>query len=341
MSVFHVSRITSSRIMKPYPSLKHIIAELLPLHRTIVSDDMDKTLDIIGGYLPDQANYATQTYAPGSKIWTWEVPERYIVHEAYLETEDGKKIVNFADNPLHIISYSLPIDKILTFDELNPHLRYSENFPDALPWEFKYYERDWGFCLTKNAYDALNRDSQYHAVIRVDFARDPELGLRIGHGVIHPEGGRVKSAGEIIVQAHSCHPMQANDDLAGVVSTIEVAKRLAENPLPEGSMSVRFWFGPETIGTIAYLANNEDLIPNLQGGIFMEMTGNKNTLAWHHSRQHMTNTTPPATISTSWTKKCSKAQPTSPKRLSASLPLTTSPKEPFGVPFFSLVMDFG
>ena len=80
--------------------------------------------------------------------------------------------------------------------------------------------------------------------------------------------------------------MQANDDLAGVVSTIELAKRLAENPLPEGSMSVRFWFGPETIGTIAYLANNEDLIPNLQGGIFMEMTGNKNQIAWHHSRQH-------------------------------------------------------
>ncbi|MBT3323208.1 MAG: DUF4910 domain-containing protein [Anaerolineae bacterium] len=272
--------------MKPYPSLKSIIAELLPLHRTIVSDDMDKTLEIIGGYLPDSANYETQVYAPGSKVWTWEVPERYIVHEAYLETEAGECIVDFADNPLHIISYSLPIDKILTFDKLNPHLRYSEKFPDAIPWEFKYYERDWGFCLSKNQFDALDRDARFRAVINVEFARDPELGLRIGHGVIHPEGGRVKSAGEIIIQAHSCHPMQANDDLAGVVSTIELAKRLAENPLPAGSMSVRFWFGPETIGTIAYLANNEDLIPNLQGGIFMEMTGNKNKLAWHHSRQH-------------------------------------------------------
>ena len=271
--------------MKPYSSLKSIIAELLPLHRTIVSDDMDKALEIIGGYLPDEANYELQTYAPGSVAWTWEIPERYIVHQAYLETEAGEKIVDFADNPLHIISYSLPIDKTLTWEELEPHLRYNEKFPNAIPWEFKYYERDWGFCLPKNQFDALDRNTRYHAVIDVEFARDPELGLRIGHGVIHPKGA-ANTAGEIIVQAHSCHPMQANDDLAGVVSTIELAKRLAENPLPEGSMSVRFWFGPETIGTIAYLANNEDQIPSLQGGIFMEMTGNKNKLSWHHSRQH-------------------------------------------------------
>jgi len=51
-------------------------------------------------------------------------------------------------------------------------------------------------------------------------------------------------------------------------------------------MSVRFWFGPETIGTIAYLAHNENLIPNLKAGIFVEMTGNQNSIAWHHSRQH-------------------------------------------------------
>jgi aminopeptidase-like protein len=80
--------------------------------------------------------------------------------------------------------------------------------------------------------------------------------------------------------------MQANDDLSGVVTAIGLTHRLAENPLPPGSMSVRFWFGPETIGTIAYLAHHEDLIPELKGGIFVEMTGNRNKIAWHHTRQH-------------------------------------------------------
>jgi aminopeptidase-like protein len=35
-----------------------------------------------------------------------------------------------------------------------------------------------------------------------------------------------------------------------------------------------------------YLANHEELIPSLKGGMFIEMTGNKNKLAWHHSRQN-------------------------------------------------------
>ncbi|NUQ60665.1 MAG: DUF4910 domain-containing protein [Anaerolineales bacterium] len=217
--------------MKPHPSLKSILAEFFPLHRTLASDGQDKTLEIVGSYMPDSSNYAIETYAPLTPVWTWKVPERYFIHEAYLESEDGERIVDFKDNPLHIVSYSLPIDKVLSFDEL-------------------------------------------------------QRGFKVATAVVHPQGGANPEAGEFLVQAHTCHPMQANDDGAGVVSAIELARRLAENPLPAGSMSVRFWFGPETIGTIAWLAHNESLIPNLRGGIFMEMTGNKNKIAWHHTRQH-------------------------------------------------------
>ena len=102
--------------MKPYSSLKSVLAEFLHLNRTLASDDMDKTYDIIGSYMPESANFTTENYVPFSQAWTWKVPERYVVHEAYLETEDGERIVDFKNNPLHIISYSLPIDKVLTWD---------------------------------------------------------------------------------------------------------------------------------------------------------------------------------------------------------------------------------
>ena len=130
---------------------------------------MDKTLAIIGAHMPEAADYRIENYAPLTQVWTWKVPERYVVHEAYLETKDGERVVNFKDSPLHIISYSLPVDKVLAWDELAPHLRFSEKRPNAIPWEFKYYERDWGFCLTKNQFDKLPRDKKYHAVIRSEF----------------------------------------------------------------------------------------------------------------------------------------------------------------------------
>ncbi len=272
--------------MKPYISLKSILAEFYPLHRTLVSDDQDKTLEIIGSYMPDSSNYTIETYAPLTPVWTWKVPERFVVHEAYLEIENGERIIDFKNNPLHIVSYSLPIDGTFTFDELKSHLYFNEKRPHTIPWVFKYYERVWGFCLSKNDFDKLPRDKKYRAVIKTEFLTASQNGFKIATAVVHPQGGVNPNAGEIVIQAHTCHPMQANDDGAGVVSAIELAKRLTENPLPAGSMSVRFWFGPETIGTIAWLAHNENMIQNFRGSIFMEMTGNKNKIAWHHSRQH-------------------------------------------------------
>ena len=269
---------------KPYPALKSILAEILPLHRTLASDDMDKALHIIGSYMPESANYTVETYASGSQAWTWRVPEKYVVHEAYLEVEN-ERIVDFKNNPLHIISYSLPVDFLLSWDELRPHLRFSEKRPSAIPWEFKFYERDWGFCLPKNQFDLLPRDKKYRAVIRSEFITDPQQGFRVAVGVVHPERGRNPEAGEMIILSHVCHPMQANDDTSGVVTEIELARRLAENPLPPGSMSIRFWYGAETIGTVAYLANHEDLIPCLRGGMFLDSLGNENSLALQRTRQ--------------------------------------------------------
>ncbi len=272
--------------MKPLESLKQVLTELIPLHRTLASDGMDAALDLVGSYFPESAGYTIETYTPLTPVWTWYVPERYIVHAAYLETDNGERIVDFNDNSLHLVSYSLPTDKILTWAELEPHLYYNEKLPHTIPWKFKYYDRDWGFCLPKNQFDTLKRDIKYHAVIQSEFSTSPEPGFKVSTAVVHPQGGPVPGAGEIFIMAHVCHPNQANDDAAGVVTAIEVARRLALKPLPPGSMSIRFWFGPETIGTIAWLAHHEDLIPAIKGGIFIEMTGNNNTLALQHTRQH-------------------------------------------------------
>ena len=52
---------------------------------------MDKTLAIIGGYLPDQANYHTQTYTPGTKMGFAGIaaPQDRANLIAYLQTQGG------------------------------------------------------------------------------------------------------------------------------------------------------------------------------------------------------------------------------------------------------------
>jgi aminopeptidase-like protein len=255
-----------------------LVEGLHPLHRTLASDGTDIALELVGEALPDGVRYEIESYTPGDPAWTWSVPERYVVREAWVETEAGQRIVDFVDSPLHLVSYSTPIYALLSWDELAPHLHVAAHRPEAIPWEFKYYERDWGFCLSKVRFDALDRSVRYRVRIDASFEGGKGNGLRIGTAVIHPSGGSNPDAGEFLVCAHICHPAQSNDDAAGVASAVGVAHRLAASPLAAGSMSVRFLFCPETIGSICFLAHNEELIDRMRGGVFVEMTGNENSL---------------------------------------------------------------
>src|SRR5258708_5719996 len=101
--------------MKPIRSLKEVMAEFVPLHRTLASEGLDQALEIVGSYVPRAAGYQIETYPPLEKVWTWYVPERYAVHAAYLETADGRRVLDFANDPLHLVSYSLPVDKIVSW----------------------------------------------------------------------------------------------------------------------------------------------------------------------------------------------------------------------------------
>lgn len=54
-------------------NLRIVLTEFLNLHRTLASNDMDKTLAIIGSYMPDFANYTIGNYAPLTPVWTWKI----------------------------------------------------------------------------------------------------------------------------------------------------------------------------------------------------------------------------------------------------------------------------
>jgi aminopeptidase-like protein/aminoglycoside N3'-acetyltransferase len=266
-------------------AIKDTVSEIYPLNRALVSDGIDRAFDIIRQRLQASTACTIETYPPTKPVWTWRIPERFIVHEAYIELEDGTRIADVTENPLHLVSYSTAIDKWMDWEELNKHLYYSEKRPHAVPWEFKYYERSWGFCLSKDEYDSLLRDQQFHAVINTSYDISAENGLRTLSATINPIGGKNKQMGEVLVCTHMCHPNMANDDASGVAVAVEMARRFHEKPLPKDSMSIRFLFCPETIGSIAFFSQHEELIPDIKGGIFIEMTGNRNRLALQRSRQ--------------------------------------------------------
>jgi aminopeptidase-like protein len=251
-------------------SMLDLIHELWFLRRDLVSDGFDQALYRLAQEVP----MTIHEYPTGEPCWTWRVPEKWTCHEAYLETLDGKRLIDAADHPLHVVSYSLPFEGIVSREELFAHLYTHPTLPDAIPFVFKYYQRDWGLCCSQQLKDSLT-DAQYRVVIRTTF----EAGtLKVGEVILPGESEQT-----FVLVAHLCHPAMVNDDLTGVVVGLEVMRHLLAQPKPY--YTYRFLIVPETIGSVAYLSHNEALIPKMVGGLFLEMLGNDSPHALQFSFQ--------------------------------------------------------
>jgi aminopeptidase-like protein len=250
--------------------MMELIEDLWFLKREIVSDDFDKALN----RLADEVPMTIYEYPTGSQVWTWKVPEKWTCHEAYLETMDGVRLIDYADHPLHVVSYSLPFEGEVTRDELLEHLHVHPKIPDAIPFVFKYYQRDWGLCATQELRDSL-KDEKYRVDIKTSF---DEGTLKVGEVVVEGESDEC-----FMLAAHLCHPAMVNDDLTGVVVGLDVVRKLLAGGKPK--YTTRLLILPETIGSVAYLSSQESLISKMVGGLFLEMLGNDAPFALQQSMQ--------------------------------------------------------
>ncbi|HEY4718452.1 MAG TPA: DUF4910 domain-containing protein [Anaerolineales bacterium] len=240
-------------------TMLELIEELWFLKRDLVSEGYDRALARLAAELPMTIHEAPS----GAKVWTWTIPEAWTCHEAYLEALDGTRLIDVANHPLHVVSYSLPFEGEVSREELLQHLHVHPHRPDAIPYVFKVYQRDWGLCASQTLRDAL-KDKRYRVVIHTEFTPGT---LKVGEVVVPGERDEC-----FMVATHLDHPAMVNDDLSGVVVGLEAARRLLSGPKPH--YTYRFLFLPETLGSIAYLSQHDYLIPKMLGGLFLEMLGN-------------------------------------------------------------------
>jgi aminopeptidase-like protein/aminoglycoside N3'-acetyltransferase len=243
-------------VLRPDAPANEVLETLWRLPRDIVSDGYDAAIQALAQQLP----MTIHEYPTGTHCWSWLVPEKWTCREAYLETLNGGRLFSYADNPLHVMSYSLPFEGDVTREELFAHLHTHPKLPGAVPFKFKYYERDWGLCCSQRLKDSLV-DERYRVVIRSQFSCST---LKVGE-IVAP--GR--SDETFILCAHLDHPAMVNDDLAGVVVGMEVMRELLKRT--DLRYTYRFLILPETIGSVAWLSHHEDLIPKMKGGLFLEM----------------------------------------------------------------------
>lgn len=84
------------------------------------------------------------------KVFDWKIPPEWNVKEAYVLDKYNKKIIDFKNNNLHLMSYSMPVSKILSRDKLLSKIHSMESLPNAIPYVTSFYKKDWAFCISSN-----------------------------------------------------------------------------------------------------------------------------------------------------------------------------------------------
>ena len=235
--------------------MRDLVKTIWSLERDLVSPGYDLALLRISEMFPEMV---INSYASGGTASTWMIPDRWQIKDACLKDSKGRVIFSYQDHPLHVVRYSLPVDRKVKRSELFNHLH---TLPDAIPYVFKFYDRDWGLCCTQETKESLT-DKHYW----VEIATSEESGS-MNVGELYIEGSRPET---FILTAHLDHPCQANDNLSGVAVALSLAKYLMNK---KTLYSYCIVLGPETIGSIAWLSENRQAIPLMIGGLNFELVG--------------------------------------------------------------------
>ncbi|MBI3466485.1 MAG: DUF4910 domain-containing protein [Planctomycetes bacterium] len=249
--------------------MHELITELYPICRSITGDGFRQTLRHIGRRIELQVHEVPT----GTRVFDWTVPREWSIRDAWVKDAKGERVIDFRESNLHVLNYSVPIRRKMPLSELREHLFSLPSFPDWVPYRTSYYKENWGFCLADRQLQEL-KDGEYEVCIDSDLAEGS-----LTYGECYLPG---KRSDEVLLSCHACHPSLCNDNLSGVALVTRLAEMLSEVPLEH---SYRFLFIPGTIGSITWLALNEENARRVRHGLVVACVGDPGKFHYKRSRQ--------------------------------------------------------
>jgi len=251
-------------------AMYRLIERLYPICRSITGDGVRESLAIVGEHVPLQVHEVPS----GTPVLDWTVPKEWNIRDAYVKDASGRRVIDFRRSNLHVLGYSAPVRRRMSLAELRPHLHTLPDYPDWIPYRTSYYKENWGFCLAHNALRALP-DGEYEVVIDSTLT---DGALTYGELVLPGEQQE-----EFLLSCHVCHPSMCNDNLSGIALATFLATRLAARRARR--YTYRFLFIPGTIGSITWLARNEQSAKRVRHGLVINCVGDGGPFNYKRSRR--------------------------------------------------------
>ncbi len=237
-------------------------------------------------------------FPSGSSHNGWMVPPRWSVRQARV-LRRGRVVFDGARHPLGVAMQSKSFRGELSLAELRKHVVTRPDLPGAYSfhcmWQYRPWAADWALSIPHRVFRTF-RPGRYR--VDLETVREP------GEMLVGVYDHRGSSDRTIVFNAHTCHPAQANDDLAGVALLVRLFQELRGR---KTSYTYRLVLAPEHLGTVFYLNSLPKAeLRRLVSGVFAEMPGTRGAIkvastflgnqpvdralrnaARHHARKHV------------------------------------------------------
>lgn len=247
-----------------------LMTELYPICRSITGEGVRQTLRILQRHIPLKIHEVPT----GTPVFDWTVPKEWNIRDAYIKNARGERVIDFQTSNLHVVSYSIPVKKRISLQELRTHLFSLPDRPDWIPYRTSYYNETWGFCLSHHQLEAMT-EGEYEVCVDSTLA---DGHLTYGEYVVPGV-----SSDEVLISCHICHPSLCNDNLSGIAVATFLATLLTQGPKPR--YTYRFLFIPGTIGSITWLARNETQTTRIKHGLVITCIGDGGAFTYKKSRR--------------------------------------------------------
>ena len=252
--------------------LEILFDRLFMIPRSITGQGFRKSLDILGEII----DLNIVKIKSNSRVLDWTIPDEWNISDAYIIDPSGKKILDFKKNNLHLVNYSIPVNKIVSLETLKKHLFTLKEQKNAIPYVTSYYNRTWGFCIEYNKYKKLKK-GKYKVVIDSSFNKKGNL-------IYNDTLLKGKSKKQIILSTYLCHPQMANNELSGPLLATYLYQILKFTG--PHKYSYRFVICPENIGAAAFLHKNKKTIKSdIIAGYVINCVANGKKFTLKKSRQ--------------------------------------------------------
>jgi len=249
--------------------MHRLMAELYPICRSITGHGVRLSLNSLRQHIPLEIHEVPTA----TTVFDWTIPKEWNIKDAYVKNSDGHRIIDFNRSNLHVLNYSVPFKGRIRLEDLKSHLFTLPDLPESIPYRTSYYKETWGFCMAHKDFLKLE-DGEYDVLI--DSSLEPG---HLSYGEYFIQG---KSDDEILLTCHICHPSLCNDNLSGIALATFLAKELSSLRL---RYSYRFLFIPGTIGSITWLARNEERVSRIKHGLVLACVGDSGKFTYKKSRR--------------------------------------------------------